>query len=478
MNLRSQVGPGSDYMGFHVGQVFGDYSITAVLGAGGMGRVYKVEHCLTGRTEAMKVLSAELASETQIKRFEREMRSLARLSHPNIAALHNAVHSENQLILLMEFIEGQTLESMFGGGRLPLDTGIGYIRQMLSALGYAHQQGVVHRDVTPANVMVTGDYVKLTDFGLSKSYGDSLLTNCGEVLGSLPYLAPEQLKGTTQPDRRSDLYSVGAILYEHLTGQKPFGPNRRLAPVLTDSEGDPQPPSQLEPSLSPKWDGILRRALAKDPAHRYQSSEEFLDAIAQLDQPAAAADLPLPRLRTIAIGIAAFAGLVLAVVASPALDRFKQAAPATVPWRRLHIAPPSFATAMTPPAAPAAAVDTTLLAASPTKVRHVKRAARFTDVGAFDPLPAAKASHSTLAIPAAAPAVSLAPAPPTFSPASATSSASLATPGPTAAAAQDVNEPVAAEGTESGDPQTTAPAKRHFWSKLNVFKKRRKSTGE
>jgi serine/threonine protein kinase len=460
-------------MGFHVGQVFGDYSITAVLGAGGIGRVYKVEHCLTGRTEAMKVLSAELASETQIKRFEREMRSLARLSHPNIAALHNAVHSENQLILLMEFIEGQTLESMFGGGRLPLDTGVGYIRQMLSALGYAHQQGVVHRDVTPANVMVTGDYVKLTDFGLSKSYGDSLLTNCGEVLGSLPYLAPEQLKGTTQPDRRSDLYSVGAILYEHLTGRKPFGPNRRLAPVLTDTEGDPQPPSQLEPSLSPKWDDILRRALAKDPAHRYQSSEEFLDAIAQLDQPAAAADLPLPRLRTIAIGIAAFAGLVLAVVASPALDRFKQVAPATLPWRRPHIAPPGFATAMTPPAAPAA-VDTTLRAVSRTKVRHVKRAARFTDADAFDPLSAAKASHNALAIPAA-PAASLAPAPPTSNPASAASSA---TPGPSATAAQDVNEPVADDAAEPRTSQDPAPAKRHFWSKLNVFKKKKADTNE
>src|ERR1700679_2620924 len=178
-------------MGFHVGETFGDYSITAVLSAGGMGRVYKVEHSLSKRTESMKALSAELASEVQIKRFEREMRALARLSHPNIAALHNAVHSENQLILLMEYLEGQTLESLWSAGRLPLDTGIGYIKQILSALAYAHEQGVVHRDVTPANVMVTtGDHVKLSDFGLSKSYGDSLLTNCGEVLGSLPYLAP------------------------------------------------------------------------------------------------------------------------------------------------------------------------------------------------------------------------------------------------------------------------------------------------
>src|ERR1700722_5913761 len=367
-------------MGLHVGQTFGDYSITAVLTGSGTERVYKVEHCLTKRTEAMKVLSAELASETQIKRFEREMRSLARLSHPNIAALHNAVHSENQLILLMEFIEGQTLESMFAGGRLPLDRGIGYVRQVLLALGYAHQQGVVHRDVTPANVMVNGEHVKLTDFGLSKSYGDSLLTNCGEVLGSLPYLAPEQLKGTTQPDRRSDLYSVGAILYEHLTGQKPFGPHRRLAPVLTDSEGDPQPPSQVEPGLSLQWDEILRRALAKDPAHRYQSAEEFLEAIALLDQPTAAADLPLPQLRTLGIAVAVFAGLVLALAASPALNRYRKVEPADAPRQRLHVAPPGFALAMTPPSAPAAAginrikVDATQQAAKRTVAQHAKAA--------------------------------------------------------------------------------------------------------
>ncbi len=440
-------------MGLQVGQTFGDYSITAVLTGGGTERVYKVEHCLTKRTEAMKVLSAELASETQIKRFEREMRSLARLSHPNIAALHNAVHSENQLILLMEFIEGQTLESMFAGGRLPLDRGIGYIRQVLSALGYAHQQGVVHRDVTPANVMVNGEHVKLTDFGLSKSYGDSLLTNCGEVLGSLPYLAPEQLKGTTQPDRRSDLYSVGAILYEHLTGQKPFGPHRRLAPVLTDSEGDPQPPSQVAPGLSLQWDEILRRALAKDPAHRYQSAEEFLEAIALLDQPTAAADLPLPQLRTLGIAVAVFAGLVLALAASPALNRYRKVEPAETPRQRLHIAPPDFALAMTPPSDPTAGEqiksNVTQKAATRTVAQHAKSTAQ--SVGAETAVETSPVVD--------APAV----------PSSAASVAPKANPEP------EVNAPVAAEAVAPQDP---APAKKHFWSKLNVFKKKNADASE
>lgn len=357
-------------MDFQAGQTFGDYSITALLGAGSGGQVYKVEHSLTKRTEVMKVLSAELATDIQIKRFEREMRALAKLTHPGIVALHNSSHTVNQLILFMEYVEGQTLESMFSAGRLPLKTGIGYIRKILSALAYAHRQGVVHRDVTPANVIVTADdQVKLADFGLSKSYGDSLLTTCGEVLGSLPYLAPEQLKGTTQPDRRSDLYSVGAILYEHLTGQKPFGANRKLAPVLTDSEGEPQPPSQLVPGLSPQWDHTIRRALARDAAHRYQSAEEFLGALlgaldntpGQLGEPYAPADLPLPQLRTMGAGLALalFAGLVLAMFASPASNLFKHPAPAIAP-RPMHIAAPAFATAQTPPFA------------TPVEVRHAQ----------------------------------------------------------------------------------------------------------
>lgn len=427
-------------MGFHVGQKFGDYSVTALLGAGSMGRLYKVEHSLTKRTEAMKVLTAELASEIQVKRFEREMRALARLSHSNIAALHNAIVSENQLILLMEYVEGQTLESMFGAGRLPLDTGIGYIRQILSALGYAHQQGVVHRDVTPANVLVTaGGQVKLTDFGLSKSYGDALLTNCGEVLGSLPYLAPERLKGTTQPDRRSDIYSVGAILYEHLTGQKAFGANRRLAAVITDAEADPQPPSQIEPGVSEEWDEIIRRSLARDPMHRYQSAQEFLDAIAQFGQPTDVADLPLPQLRTLGIGVAIFAALVLALAVTPAIKTSLQYPSEPLVWKRPHIAPPGFATAQTPPSQ-IVPVATPELAAG-VQVQHARRVARLV-------LKAPVAKVST--------------APPAIIPVPVL---------PVTRSQRDVYAPVAAESWE-GMAEETAPKKKGFWSKLNVFKKK------
>ena len=321
-------------MDFQVGQTFGDYTITASAGAGSIGRMYKVENRLTKRTEAMKVLAAEVATEVQVKRFEREVRVLARLRHPNIAVLYNAFHYESKLMLLVELVEGRTLEAIMLEGRLAIGTGIEYIRQILRALGHAHEQGVVHRDVTPANVIVTNaGEVKLTDFGLSKSYGDSVLTNYGEILGSLPYLAPEQLKGATHPDLRSDLYSVGAILYQHLTGQKPFGANRKLAAVLTDSEAEPQPPSRLDPSLSPKWDEIVSRALARDRGRRFQSAEEMLDALAGVER--------APRAVGKAVAIAA-AG-VLALAAVPVIQYLRVAGPTVPPVILMHIKPPGFA---------------------------------------------------------------------------------------------------------------------------------------
>jgi serine/threonine protein kinase len=323
----------------------------------------------------------------------------------------------------------------------------------------------------------------LTDFGLSKSYGDPLLTTCGEVLGSLPYLAPEQLKGTTQPDRRSDLYSVGAILYEHLTGQKPFGPNRRLAPVLTDSEEEPKPPSQIEPSLSPQWDEILRRALAREPAHRYQSAEEFLDAIARLNKPAAA-DLPLPQLRTVGIGIGAVLVLALAFVASPAYSRFRLVPPVTTEVHRLHIAPPAFATAMMPHGAPAHVETTRQLATHAAAVKPAKRAARSVPASVAEPRPAVEAAKHTqttaptaLTVPAAVPAPN-ALTTPTARPTPAGSIPSAETPSAPASPGQDANQPVASDAGDSSASSAPTPAKKHFWNKLNVFKKKKSEPKE
>jgi hypothetical protein len=200
--------------------------------------------------------------------------------------------------------------------------------------------------------------------------------------------------------------------------------------VLTDSEGEPKPPSELDPTLSPGWDEIIRLALAREPAHRYQTADEFLNAITQLEQPTDVADLPLPQLRTLGIGIVVFAGLVFALVASPAFDRFRQVAPATAPWQRLHIAPPRFATAKTP-----------VFAETPPRpkvvvVQHAKRVA-----------------PAELTAPvAAAPAPVIAPV---------------------ASVAPEVDEPVAPDAPEPAVAQDAPPpAKKGFWSKLNVFKKK------
>lgn len=384
-------------------------------------------------------------------RFEREMRSLARLNDPNIAALHNAIHAKNELILMMEYLEGQTLESLFHAGRLPLIEGIEYVKQVLAALGYAHRHGVVHRDVNPANVMITaGGQAKLMDFGLSKSYGDSLLTNCGEVLGSLPYMAPEQVKGTTQPDRRSDLYSAGAIFYEHLTGRTPFGAKRRLAAVITDTEADPQPPSQFDTRLSAQWDEIVQRALARDPVHRYQSAEEFLTALARLEEPAVA-DLPLPRLGTLGIGVALFAGVILVLVASPWVKRLLP--PTAIAVQRFHIAPPPFAIV----------VPHTVRAISPlpvvetsshqrvSRARHIAEPARGREFSAM--LPAAE--------PALATPVPAGPSP-------AVTTAAIPAPQPNTSADSD----------ETESSPTITPHKKHFWSKWNVFRNRHSASEE
>jgi hypothetical protein len=277
------------------------------------------------------------------------------------------------------------------------------------------------------------------------------LTNCGEILGALPYLAPEQLKGATHPDQRSDLYSVGAILYELLTGRKPFGANRKLAPVLTDSEGDPQPPSQLEAGLSPQWDKIIRSALARDPRHRYQSADEFLDSMAQLEQSAKGQFLPAHK-RALGIGLAAVTGLMLALVALPAIHPFHPAPSAIMPMHTLHIPPPAFATATTVFRRQTARRTAPLLA-KPAPKHDSKRAA---EAAVFEPPPPAPISSHDPAEPKPSPELTV----------------------PAANVGQEVNQASAPEQAEAGVSPATTQKKRTFWNKLNVFKKKSLDTKE
>ncbi len=267
-------------MAFQIGDSVGEYEVIGVLGAGGMGRVYKVRNMISDRIEAMKVLLPNLADEPQLAdRFIREIKVLASLNHPNIASLYTALRFENQLVMIVEFVEGDTLEDLLKLGRIPLREGIEYTCQALAALGYAHAKGVIHRDVKPANLMRTPQgVIKLMDFGIAKSTADLKLTATGTTMGSLHYMSPEQVKGA-EVDARSDLYSVGVSLYRLVTVVFPFQGLSQYDLMLAQIQQAPPPPIQADPSLPPAINEIILRALEKDPALRFQTAEDFRAAL-------------------------------------------------------------------------------------------------------------------------------------------------------------------------------------------------------
>src|SRR5580692_409102 len=201
-------------MNLQIGSAIGDYQVVGILGAGGMGKVYKVRNVISDRVEAMKVLLPDLVTEADLAdRFLREIKVQASLEHPNIASLHTAVRQDNQLLMLMEFVDGVTLEQRLKQGPLPVEEAVNYICQVLSALEYAHSRGVIHRDIKPANMMLTpAGVVKLMDFGIAKASTDHKLTMTGTTMGSLYYMSPEQIQGAAGLDARADLYSVGVSM--------------------------------------------------------------------------------------------------------------------------------------------------------------------------------------------------------------------------------------------------------------------------
>ena len=210
-------------MAWGAGTQVGAYEIVGTLGNGGMGEVYKVRHSISQRTEAMKVLLSGAAKRPEVTdRFVREIRVLANLNHPNIAALHTAFHHEDQLIMVMEYVEGMNLSERLARG-MTLKDSVGFIRQALTALAFAHSKGVIHRDIKPSNIMIdAAGQVKLLDFGLALiSSPDPRLTSSGSLIGSVHYISPEQIRGDS-PDARSDLYSMGVTLFEVITGRLPI----------------------------------------------------------------------------------------------------------------------------------------------------------------------------------------------------------------------------------------------------------------
>jgi serine/threonine protein kinase len=273
----------------------GDYEILKELGAGGMGKVYQVRNVITDRIEAMKVLLPDLAATPDLAaRFLREVKLTASLDHPNICSLRTAFSKDNQLYMVMEYVEGTTMAAKLDMGPLSVNDAVKYIGQVLSAVSYAHQRQIIHRDIKPANMMLTTQgVIKLMDFGIARSGDERGLTMTGTTLGSIGYMSPEQVKGDPV-DARSDLYSVGIVLYEFVTGRRPFLANSEYSIMAAHLNQAPKPPLELNPGLPAALNEIILMAIAKDAAKRFQTADAFANALTSV--PASSAVAPtVPR---------------------------------------------------------------------------------------------------------------------------------------------------------------------------------------
>ncbi len=279
--------------GFACGDRIGDYEVLAPLGAGGMGSVYQVRHVISQRVEALKIILPNAAGTPETaERFLREIRLQASLEHPHIASLHNAFRIHDDLVMVMEFVEGASLRERLRAPGITLGQALEYAGQVLAALEYAHGHGVVHRDIKPSNVMIASHgMVKLLDFGLAASLNSSTadrdltITQPGTLLGSPHYISPEQARGE-RADARSDIYSTGAMLYEMVTGHTPFGrsgASSAYAVIAAHLQETPQPPAELNPRVSPGLDRAILKALAKNPADRFASAAQFRAALQSVD---------------------------------------------------------------------------------------------------------------------------------------------------------------------------------------------------
>jgi serine/threonine protein kinase len=259
-------------------QTVGRYEITGELGRGAMGVVYKALDPTIGRTVALKTMRLDvhgLDAQEMVRRFQNEARAAGVLNHPNIVTIYDAGEQDGIFYIAMEFIEGTTLHELLAEKRvLATEEVLQLTRQICRGLDYAHSNGIVHRDIKPANIMITGNgTVKIMDFGIAKSGGQ--VTNTGQVLGTPNYMAPEQVKGR-QLDGRSDLFSLGVILYEMLTGEKPFVGQNVTTIIYKIVNENPITPRDLDVTVHPGLSAIVTKALAKAPDDRYQTGADLV----------------------------------------------------------------------------------------------------------------------------------------------------------------------------------------------------------
>ncbi|WP_329251269.1 protein kinase [Actinoallomurus sp. NBC_01490] len=285
----------------------GRYELHTTLGRGGMGVVHKGLDRELGRTVAVKLLPPELLRQPDFRaRFRREGRTAAALSHGSIAVMHDIGEdtADGQPVpyLVMEYVDGTPLNEVIAAGPLPLDQVRTIIANVLDALEHSHRNGIVHRDIKPANVMVdlrgSRPRVKILDFGIAKLMADTAtrLTATGHMVGTALYMSPEQAEGHGA-DAKSDIYAVGCMLYELLTGRPPLTAETPTAVLLQHIRQTPQPPSARRPDLPPAWDEVVMRALAKRPEDRYADAAEMQAAVLATD------GAPAPRVAPDAIGV-------------------------------------------------------------------------------------------------------------------------------------------------------------------------------
>lgn len=257
----------------------GRYNIIGELGQGAMGTVYKAVDPLIDRVVAIKTINLSLALDEKDEyesRFYQEAKAAGRLSHPNIVTIYDVGKSGEIAYIAMEFLQGRELRDMLNDGqRLPVDQVINIVAQVAQGLAYAHEHGIIHRDVKPSNIMIVRDgHVKITDFGIARMASAAVRTQTGMVLGSPKYMSPEQVVGKLT-DQRSDIFSLGVMLYEMLTGQAPFAGENVNAIMYQTLNSVPPPPSSLSPNVPEMLNFIVAKALAKKLEHRYQDTKEF-----------------------------------------------------------------------------------------------------------------------------------------------------------------------------------------------------------
>ena len=295
-------------MALVAGTKLGPYEILSAIGAGGMGEVYKARDTRLDRIVAIKVLPAHLADRAELReRFEREAKTIASLNHPHICTLYDTGHQDDIDFLVMEYLEGETLAQRLKKGPLPIQQVLQYAIEISDALDKAHRKGITHRDLKPGNIMLTKSGTKLLDFGLAKLKQEaapaipdsqlptmkSAITGEGTILGTLQYMAPEQVEAK-EVDARTDIFAFGAVVYEMATGKKAFEGKTSASVMAKILEAEPPSMASLQPMTPPALDRVVKKCLAKEPEKRWQAASDVCDELKWIAEGGSQTGTPAP----------------------------------------------------------------------------------------------------------------------------------------------------------------------------------------